>query len=132
MDIANPNQPVLFLFGDSAYQSKWGVIDPLRHDAGWQYLTDEMRRSNYWLSKARVGVEMAFGNNFDWFTYVHFGKAVRATVQPVGTYFLVSLLLQNCLTCLRAEEGKIGTINGMFGCMPPTLEDYLNGVARDD
>lgn len=35
--------------------------------------------------------------------------------------YLISCFLRNCMTCIR--EGN--QISAYFGCMPPTLEDFL-------
>lgn len=125
-DIFAGRDEELYLYGDSAYRDCFGVIEPFRPVAGgWRYLTDEQRRANYFHSSARISVEMAFGDNWKHWTYVNGGKMLRSGCQPTAAYRLVSVLLQNCLTCLRAEEGRLNTVGSVFQCQPPTLEQYL-------
>lgn len=128
-----PRGAEMYLYGDSAYQSCYGIIDPFRADGGWRYLTDEQARANYWHSKSRIGVEMAFGDNWKYWTYANAGKMLRSSCQPTSAYRQVSFLLQNCLLCMRYEEsGRLGAIGKMFECPPPTLEQYLTGQGVQD
>ena len=48
----------LYLYGDSAYESCYRVLTPLKDSGG---LTSEQRAFNDWLSSDRISVEQAFG-----------------------------------------------------------------------
>lgn len=108
----------LYLFGDQAYGAIKGVMSPFR---GGHTLDGKRRLFNDRMSSIRISVEQAFGVTQQKWMSNAFEIQMKGGLQPVAAYYLVSVLLTNCYTCMRGN-----CISSRFLTRPPTLEDYLN------
>jgi hypothetical protein len=115
------NRRQLFLYGDPAYYSSFGVIAPFKHRLGRRHLTMEQRRFNKHLSSFRISVEHAFGDTTRKWTYTTFAKQLVLAKQAVGQFFIVAVLLTNCYTCMNGSNQT----SEKYGIRPPTLYEYL-------
>ena len=112
-----PDQ-MLFLLGDPAYATTYGVASAIKRLPG-QELTPHQQQYNTNLPNVRIAVEQGFGNLAMRFPLISEGKA-RPGYQPVGCYFMVAAFLANCMNCVRRN------VNAQrFDLDPPTLEDYV-------
>lgn len=108
----------LYLFGDQAYGAIKGVMSPFR---GGKTLEGKRRLFNDRMSSIRISVEQAFGVTQQKWMSNAFEIQMKGDLQSVAAYYLVSVLLTNCYTCMRGN-----CISSRFLTRPPTLEDYLN------
>lgn len=77
--------------------------------------------NNRW-SPMRVSNEHAIGLVPRWWSYLNAWHLHSVKRQPLGLFYLVGVLLTNCITCLDHNQ-----VSGRkaFRCAPPTLEQYL-------
>lgn len=113
-------QETLYLYGDPAYNSQWGILAPYQHGGGRRFLTPQQIQFNSHLSRARIAVENALGLVQNFFTKTGFGEALQPGKQELGAYYLVSGLFTNFLTCFRGNHVGI-----RFGCRHPDIFEYL-------
>jgi len=113
--------PQLFLYGDQAYRRLWGIMGPY---AGGQSLDHTHRRFNKTLSHVRIIVEQAFGDTQNLWLFNAFALGLRPGSQPVAAYYMASVLLTNCFTCLQGNNAA----GSRFPLQPPTLEAYLSAI----
>lgn len=106
----------LYLFGDQAYSCQHNILTPYPTPS-----TLAEQRFNSSLQIARLSVEWAFGWVVGRFTANHFHKNLKTNLQPIGPLWSVSVLLANCLTCLKGGN----QISDKFGMRPPSLQVYL-------
>ena len=116
-----PNRRRLFLYGDSAYNMSYAVMAPYKHYLGHRYLRSELAEFNRRLLAARISVEHGFGKTGRLFTYNTFGRQLYTGKQAVGAFFISSVLLTNCHTCLN----KRNQTADRYQISPPLLEEYL-------
>jgi len=79
-----------------------------------------MQRFNSAMGYVRLSVEWSFGKVANTFAFIDFAKNMKALLQPVGKFYLLSVLFTNCHTCLYGSETSY-----FFNCPPPSLEEYL-------
>lgn len=80
------------------------------------------------LSNLRIIVKQCLRENATLETYVYFRHAIRLGRQPVSAYFLVSVLVQNCLLCMRGGEGIPNVATTRFDCAMPSIREYLGVI----
>jgi hypothetical protein len=109
----------LYIYGDPAYTGSKVTMGSYRKPRGGQ-LTQQQRQFNTNMSRRRISVEHGFGHvQRHWLqSSYHLNQRIGHT--PVGTYYLVGLLLANIMTCLRGNQ-----ISDQFDCDPPTLPEYF-------
>ena len=107
----------LYLFGDQAYKHLDGIFGPY---SGGRSLTGDKAAFNRCLSSIRIAVEQAFGQTQNLWLSNAFGIQLRPGLQPVASYYLVSVLLTNCFTCMNGNAS-----GSRFLVDPPTIEEYL-------
>jgi hypothetical protein len=107
------------LFGDKGYSCNECVLCPFPEPCK----TTEEQAFNDSLQVSRLAVEWAFGWVLNNFSANHFKHNLRSGLQPVGAIWSVSVLLANCLTCMKARGNQISMY---FGVRPMTIEEYLN------
>ena len=116
---------MLYIYGDPAYGSAYGVIGSYRRTGGVpaKPLSLEQLASNRAMAKVRISVEQVFGLNVRMWAYNNFKFGMRAGHSPVGALYLVAVLLVNIQTCLRSNQ-----VSEWFQCMPPSLDEYFQSV----
>lgn len=107
----------LFLYGDKAYACNHLVLSPY----SGAVITPEQQAFNDSLQHARLAVEWAFSWITQKFTTNHFTYNLKLGLQPVAQIWQVSVLLANCLICLRGGN----QVSKRFGLCPPSIEEYL-------
>lgn len=112
------DQEMLYIYGDPAYNTAFGIACPFEHPRGRRFLPKEKQAFNQALSSVRIAVEQAFGDIQVQWTYTAFGKGLTAGRQPIASYFAVAVLLSNCYTCYRRKQNR-------FGVTPPNIREYL-------
>ncbi len=113
---------ILYLYGDPAYRSSYGVACPWTDPRGRRFLPADKQAWNRALSSVRISVEQGFGRTQCLWTYTAYAKGLRAGSSLVGAYFFVAVLLTNCHTCLRG----ISAAGSRFLVPPPLVEAYLS------
>jgi hypothetical protein len=116
---------MLYIYGDPAYGSAYGVIGSYRRTGGVpaRPLSPEQLASNRAMAKVRISVEQVFGLNVRMWAYNNFKYGMRAGHSPVGALYLVAVLLVNIQTCLRGNQ-----VSEWFQCTPPSLDEYFHSV----
>jgi DDE superfamily endonuclease len=82
----------LYIYGNPAYNSSFGVACPFKHPYGRRYLSRAQQEFNRSLSTVRIAVEQAFGDVQVQWTYTAFSKALTAGLQPVAAHFVVAVV----------------------------------------
>ena len=107
-------------YADAAYSNTDVIM------AGFDRVQRAADEDKEWLTKTmnadRTSVEWLFGivcNKFRWVDYKDGNKIGKTAV---GCYYIVAILLTNCITCLRGGNQHYAR----FECPPPTLHEYLN------
>lgn len=77
------------------------------------------------MSKVRISVEQAIGHTTQHFSALDFVRTERVGDGEVAKKYLVACFFRNVMTCLRGGN----QISEYFGCVPPTLDEFLE--ARD-
>lgn len=113
--------PQLFLYGDQVYRPLWGIMGPY---VGGRSLDHAHRRFNKTLSRIRITVEQAFGDTQNLWLSNAFALGLQPGSQPVAAYYMASVLLTNCFTCLQGNNAA----GSRFLLQPPTLEAYLSAI----
>jgi hypothetical protein len=113
--------PQLYLYGDQAYQRLWGIMGPYR---GGRTLNKQQQTFNKTLSSVRIAVEQAFGQAQNLWLSNAFSIQLQPQQQPVAAFYMVSVLLTNCFTCLEGNNAS----GSRFLLKPPTLEAYLSAI----
>lgn len=113
---------ILYLYRDPAYTSSYRILGPYRA-TGKHPLTPHQQALNVKMSSYRIVVEWGFGNILNQFTAAEWKHNHKTGKSPVALNYMISVLLYNCQTCLRASN----QISDRFGNLvsPPTLETYL-------
>lgn len=119
--IVRRGRRTLYLYGDSAYHSSFGVMAPFKHHLGRQYLTKQQQQFNKRLSQVRIEVEHLLGYTTRLWTYNVFEEQLHLRQQTVACYFMVAALLTNCFCCLRGYNQT----SKRFGLKTPDVWTYL-------
>lgn len=114
---------LLLLYGDPAYPVSDYIKAPFRHGAAPRSNVES--NFNERMSGSRISIEWGFGEIIQQFAFLDFNKNLRIGLQPVGKYYVVDTLLQNCRTCL----GYAGKTADFYKLTPPSLEVYLSNAA---
>lgn len=72
-------------------------------------------------ARARVIVEWMFGDVKIQWTITEFPRKLKLGQAPVGTLYLLAMLLTNFRSCLYGNQTE-----KYFNVKPPTLEEYIN------
>ena len=91
---------LLFLFGDAAYTCNRTILSPYPEP-----YTVGQAAFNASLQEPRLAVDGAFSWVVGRFTANHLKHNLKLGLQPLGPTWQVSVLLANCLTCMK-EEGN--------------------------
>lgn len=110
----------LYLYGDAAYGLQHaGILGPHKRQA-LGCLTPSQQIFNRKCSRMRISIEHAFGHVQRQFTYTDFHQGLSLGLQPVASFYRVSALFANLLTCYRGNQ-----TSQTFDCNPPTVYEYL-------
>lgn len=113
--------PQIFLYGDQAYRWLWGIKGSY---AGGRTLDYTHKRFNKTLSRVHIIVKQAFSDTQNLWLFNAFALGFRPGSQPVAVYYMASVLLTNCFTCLQGNSAA----GSKFPVQPPTLEAYLSAI----
>lgn len=115
-ELQTPEEP-LFLYGDIAYQSCFGVITGFRRTTR---LSQGQTDFNDWHASHRITIEQMFGATVMQWQANTLHTGLRSLSQSVAAWYAISVLFMNCLSCLRGNcasaRYKINTLS---------LEEYL-------
>ena len=106
----NSDGEPMCLYGDPAYPLRVHLQAPFR----MVVLNPDMLAFNKCMSKVRVSVEWLFGDIINNFKFMDFKKDLKVGLSAVGKMYIVSGILQNCLTCMyvrvKYREGGLYVI----------------------
>ena len=105
------------LYGDLAYPLRVHLQAPFRMVEP----NPDMEAFNQSMSSVRVSVEWLFGDIVRSFKFMDFKKDLKVGLSAVGKIYIVSGILQNCLTCMYSN-----LTSKFFGLDPPTIQEYIN------
>ena len=80
-----------------------------------------MEQYNAEMSAVRSSVEWLFGDVVNSFKFNDFKKYLKLLLNSVGKMYVVSVILQNALTCLYGSQ-----TSSYFDLRPPTLDEYFS------
>ncbi len=109
----------LYLYGDAAYYSRYGIIGAYRAYPGAP-LTAEQKQFYTKMSEMRICIENGFGLISQLWQFNSFKYGFRYGSSPVAAFYLISVFLTNVFTCLRGN-----LISRRFDFPPPSLAMYL-------
>ena len=110
----------LYLYGDPAYHSQWGILAPFHHPSGHRYLADDEQAFNRLLSRARIAVENGLGCVQNYYSRTSYEQGIQPSWNEPATIYLCSGLFTNFLTCFRGN-----LVSSRFACYPPDIWEYL-------
>ena len=118
INAGRPPAMVLYLYGDPAYSTIYGIMGPYRNYPN-RPRTPAHDQFNKAMSRLRIEVEHGFAIHQNLWTWngFHLGLKLR---QGAAVGYAVSVLLANVWTCLRGNQTSM-----RFSCMPPAVEEYL-------
>jgi hypothetical protein len=117
---------ILYLYGDSAYRTSFGILAPYQHSFGHRWVPHAQREANRNMSSYRIAVEHLFGLQENLWLAGAFSKHLAVNKQPVASYYMAGVLLTNLYTCLRGNNVSRKYAN-VQTCEPPSVEGYLFG-----
>ena len=79
-----------------------------------------MEEYNAAMSAVRTSVEWLFSDVITYFKFNDFKKNLKLMLSSAGKMYVVSLILQNSLTCLYGN-----LTSTYFDLIPPSLEEYF-------
>ena len=112
----NPAGQPLCVYGDPAYPLRIHLQQPFKYGV----LTPQMEEYNHRMSAVRTSVEWLFGDVVNSFKFNDFKRNLKIFLNSVGKIYVVSVILQNALTCLYGN-----LTSTFFDLTPPRLEDYF-------
>lgn len=107
----------LFLYGDPAYPMGYKIISGIKQ---LKKQTDALRDFNIMMSKFRESVEWSFGKATQLWSFLDYKLNQRLYFSPVGTYYIVAVILTNAHTCLYGSQTSL-----YFNTPPPSLYKYF-------
>ena len=110
---------ILYIYGDLAYIPAYGILGGYKARVNHP-LTEQQKTLNAKMSEVRISVEHGFGKVMQNWSYTNFRNSLKTGLSPVGTYYMVSVLLTNIHTCLRGSQ-----TSAQFEINPPSLEEYF-------
>src|SRR3954452_15328020 len=115
----------LSLNGDSGYHNTSGIIGAMTKPPNGR-LTEEEKYHNQAMARLRIAVEHGFGKVLQLWENCGYTKGLRVGSQPVGTIYMVEVLLTNIPTCLNGSQ-----VSEAYDCIPPSIESYLASATAD-
>lgn len=144
------------IYGDPAYSGSYGVIGAFKRQIG-KSLTPEQEDFNTTMSSVRISIEQIFGLTIRLWAMNEVKSLLKTGLSPVGSFYIVSIFLTNCYTCLNPievhdlslscdESNNSGSqsdgdgdgdgapafgnqVTRYFRCPPPTIDKYLRGIS---
>ena len=108
------------IYADAAYGNTTTIMSGF--DRLQRARNADMDRLTRSLNAERTSVEWCFGKVSVKFKWLESKDANKLGKTACGLYYLVSVLLTNCITCLKG-----GNLHySIFKCSPPSLGEYLN------
>ena len=92
----NPAGQPLCVYGDPAYLLRIHLQQPFKYGV----LTPQMEEYNHRMSAVRTSVEWLSGDVVNSFKFNYFKRNLKIFLNSVGKIYVVSVILQNALTCL--------------------------------
>ena len=106
-----------YVYADSAYQLQPYMMVGYRGNE----LSEQQRKFNMDMSKARITVEWTFKEIKKFFTHVDVPRKMSVSITPVGLWYFSCSILLNFRTCLYGSQ-----TSRYFHCKPPSLEEYFS------
>lgn len=109
------------IYGDSAYF--WSEFLKTRYPG--ETLSAEQIKENMALSTCRECIEWDYGDVQNTWQYLEYTRVLHLINQPIAKLYTIALILsdaKNTLVCNQTSK--------FFNCMPPTLEEWLEGGPR--
>ena len=116
-DVYDSHAQQMCIYGDSAYAARSYLLTPFKGSN----LSPLETQFNGNMSKVRACVEWGFGKISGNFAFLDFHKNLKARLQAVGKYYIVSAILTNAHTCLYGSQ-----TGRYFLLEPPTLDQYFH------
>ena len=105
------------IYGDSGYNNRWYLCIPFQGSN----LNSSQLAFNKAMSRLRIPVEWLFKEVKQYFPLMDFARKLKVNQAPVGSLYLLSVLLTNFRACVYRNSLSI-----YFNCAPPSLEEYLS------
>jgi hypothetical protein len=116
-----PAEDLLYLYGDSAYVDGWGIIGAFKGKLINHIMRDpEQRVFDREMAALQVAVEHGFGLVTKYWSFGSFRNSMKAGLSPIGSYYIVSVLLTNCLSCFWGNQ-----MADVYSMGTPDIRDYL-------
>lgn len=90
------------IYGDPAYGINRHLISPFRGPRN--LLTENERRFNSLMSRVRIVVEWVFKEVTQQFSFLDRKRSQKLLLSPVGTQYIVAVLLHNAHVCLHEPQ----------------------------
>jgi len=111
----------IYFVGDSAYVDGWGMIGAFKGKLIDYIIRDlEQRVFDREMAALRVAVKHGFGLVTEYWSFRSFRNSMKAGLSPIGSYYIVSVLLTNCLSCFRGNQ-----MADIYLMGTPGICDYL-------
>ena len=115
-ELQTPDEP-LYLYGDIAYQSCFGVVTGFRQT---RTLSGVETNFNDWHASHRITIEQMFGATIMQWQANSLHTGLHSLSQAVAAWYAISVLLMNCVSCLRGN-----CASARYNIHPLLLEEYL-------
>jgi nuclease HARBI1 len=114
-----------YVYGDSGFALQRTLLKPFPRKSGT--MKDLEAQFNCEASGSRISVEMGFGSVLMSFPFLTVDAHFAIERSPIGLFYPVACILQNCITCLRGQSRP----SIMFGADVPLLSEYLSNANRE-
>ena len=115
----------LWLYGDFRYHNTSGIIGAITKPPSGR-LTEEEKYHNQAMARLWIVVEHGFGKVLQLWENCGYAKGLRVGSQPVGTIYMVAVLLTNIHTCLNDSQ-----VSKIYNYILPSIESYLVNVTMN-
>lgn len=120
LDIAlnsTDSQPFYSAYGDCGFHDNVSILGPYPKTHAMDPIN---KLFNQAMASARVSVENAFAKVVNLWAFVDFDKNLHLNAQPIGSYYVVAILLTNAHSCIYGNQ-----VAKAFGVPTPSLEMYF-------
>lgn len=110
-------QPFYAAYGDCGFHDNAAILVPYPKTRSMDPI---QKRFNQSMASARVSIENAFAKVVNLWAFVDFDKNLHLNAQPIGSYYVVAILLTNAHSCIYGNQ-----VARAFGVPTPSLEMYF-------
>lgn len=115
------DEEAVYIYGDPAYIGSFGILGAYVRRPERPLAPHELA-FNHIMSTVRITIEQCFGGITN--RWRQNSQRMRVGSSAVASHYMVSVLLENMLVCLRGGN----QVSDYFSCAPPTVEEYLAGL----